>query len=167
VVLVEVFDVRVSPLRASLAGTVKGPKTIKVRRLYGFGLKLAPIRTHMRSLAHKLFYGLRTCDVETHKNKGRKAVYDSKPYSSGKSPPAPPPAAALLWRQIAAVPCTHRRIYLRQWLPGAVAQVWVAAASAEGVATTTASTEWCWRPPAERRPHIVRSEVAKRRAVRK
>jgi hypothetical protein len=65
VVLVEVFDVGVPPLRASLAVTVKGPKTIKVWRLYGFGPKSAPIRTRIRSLAHKLFYDPHTHDTET------------------------------------------------------------------------------------------------------
>jgi hypothetical protein len=74
VVLVEVFDIGVPPLRASLAVTLKGPKIIKVQRLYGFGPKSAPIITHIRSLAHKLFYGPRTHDAETHIYKGRRAA---------------------------------------------------------------------------------------------
>jgi hypothetical protein len=53
----------------------------------------------------------------------------------------------------------HRRICSRRWLFRAVTQVWVAAASAEEVAATTASTDQCSRPPAERRARIVRSEV--------
>jgi hypothetical protein len=69
------------------------------------------------------FYGPHTRDAETHIYKGRRVVYEVKPYSSDNSPPAPPPTAALLRRQIAAIPRTHRRICSRRWLPGAVTQV--------------------------------------------
>jgi hypothetical protein len=67
--------------------------------------------------------------------------YGLKPYSSGHSSTAPPPAAALLQRQIADVPGPNLQIHHQQWNPSVLLQVLVAADAAKVATMMTAVTE--------------------------